>query len=173
MKTLSPFRRVVTDIPLHRATLCKGKAEGWYKKNGNYSLEQLQAEIERLTRLKISYITMGEAMGFVFKEESISIGKREPKNATYPVKPDSNDQVDQAPDTKTADTAVKKALKDLYASQGAFAKKESKKKGGEKNKQETDLDNKRKALADAIETQGEKHLEYTKWAIANMKEPGN
>jgi hypothetical protein len=38
-----------------RATLCKLKTEGWFKRNGDYTLEQIDAEIARLKRLQLSY----------------------------------------------------------------------------------------------------------------------
>ncbi|KAF2019517.1 hypothetical protein BU24DRAFT_386453 [Aaosphaeria arxii CBS 175.79] len=39
------------------ATYCKRKAEGWYQRNGNYTLGQLDAEIARLSSLLDSYNT--------------------------------------------------------------------------------------------------------------------
>ncbi|KAK0612567.1 hypothetical protein B0T17DRAFT_564881 [Bombardia bombarda] len=37
--------------PKNWATLCKQKQEGWFRRNGQYSLEQLDGEIQRLQRL--------------------------------------------------------------------------------------------------------------------------
>lgn len=38
-----------------RANQCKLRADGWFARNGSYTLEQLDAEIARLQRLLISY----------------------------------------------------------------------------------------------------------------------
>jgi hypothetical protein len=42
------------------ATLCIKKASDWYACNGGYSLEWLDAEIERLARLQLSYEALNE-----------------------------------------------------------------------------------------------------------------
>ena len=47
----------VTLTPNRWATYCRRKAEGWYERNGTYTLAQLDAEIERLTNLQSSFQT--------------------------------------------------------------------------------------------------------------------
>lgn len=49
--------RIFTDHS-NRATLCKQKVEGWFAKNGNYSVDQINAEILRLQNLLLSYQTL-------------------------------------------------------------------------------------------------------------------
>ncbi|GAQ05379.1 hypothetical protein ALT_2700 [Aspergillus lentulus] len=48
--------------PKNWATLCKEKQEGWTKRNGAYSIDQVDAEILRLQRIQISYEAMKELM---------------------------------------------------------------------------------------------------------------
>lgn len=52
-----PFPPAYPDsrINVTRASKCKAKADGWYARNGSYTVEQIDAEILRLERLKISY----------------------------------------------------------------------------------------------------------------------
>ena len=45
------------------ATYCKHKAEGWYERNGKYTLGQLDAEIARLTALLASYMMTETKVG--------------------------------------------------------------------------------------------------------------
>ena len=47
--------------PKNWATLCQQKQEGWFKRNGDFSIDQLDAEIQRLDRLSRSYAALKEA----------------------------------------------------------------------------------------------------------------
>ncbi|KAI1192407.1 hypothetical protein F5X97DRAFT_317457 [Nemania serpens] len=47
--------------PKNWALLCQQKARDWFKRNGTYSLEQVEAEIARLNQLKLSYEALRSA----------------------------------------------------------------------------------------------------------------
>ncbi|KAK0105142.1 hypothetical protein ONS95_004459 [Cadophora gregata] len=53
----------VSLTPSRWATYCQRKAEGWYRKNGTYTLAQLDSEIARLESLKDSYKSAQDLLG--------------------------------------------------------------------------------------------------------------
>ena len=101
----------VSLTPSRWATYCKLKAEGWYKRNGRYTLAQLDSEIARLQNLLESYELVSTMI--VAKDEK---GKLVKSN-TYPIKgataPTSNR------DELKKDVTAK--LKLLYEAQAALS----------------------------------------------------
>lgn len=75
------------------ATYCKNKADGWYERNEGYTLEQLEAEIARLKRLRISYETANGLTSLPSPEFPISA----------PQAPDSTGKDEAAVTTKYTD----------------------------------------------------------------------
>lgn len=98
--------------PKNWATLCKQKSEGWFARNGEYSLDQLDAEIARLRRLQISYDAMAVAMGIDTDKEHDNKGA-----SKYPVA-GSDEKI---PDLKASDKALHKAFLGVYESEGDLA----------------------------------------------------
>ena len=87
------------------ATLCKQKQDGWFKRNGTYSLEQVEAEIERLQRLQLSYAAL----------RTVSMATP----PTYPIA-----EPDKAKPAKTedqSDTDLKTKFTNIYNAEAAFA----------------------------------------------------
>ena len=132
----------VSLTPGRWATYCKLKAEGWYARNGRYTIGQIDAEIARLEGLLASYKKM---------EEAVKGGK----DRKYPV------QKAQEPSKKVDETQrdVDSALTALYDAQGllsgatwnlAHAKPE------EKEKFQNELKEARKSVAEAQKTLQEK-----------------
>ncbi|KAE8150823.1 hypothetical protein BDV25DRAFT_139419 [Aspergillus avenaceus] len=168
---------LVTLTPKNWATLCRKKEEGWFERNGHYSLEQLQAEIERLERLQTSYVAMGEAMGFTITlNPKLSVTGPDTTKIKYPVADPGG-----SPSTKPADDAAKAAFKATYEAQGALADAERKlrqntdKSQDQKHKddvkaKEAALNEKRKELANKTAAQQDAHSEYAKWAISTMND---
>jgi hypothetical protein len=90
--------------PKNWATICKNAVDGWWKKNGMYSIEQLTAEINRLMQVRASYAAMKEAFN--------------PDDSAYPyVEPLKAGQTDT-----TANTSYQSCLKDYLVAQAAHAK---------------------------------------------------
>lgn len=48
---------------LPRAQLCKNKADGYYERNGNFSIDELNAEISRLELFAVSLQVLKEVRG--------------------------------------------------------------------------------------------------------------
>lgn len=91
----------VSLIPNRWATYCKRKAEGWYERNGRYTLAQLNSEIARLESLLDSY-TSAETLV---------------KSKGYPVT-DATKPTVSLQDTKNA---VSDKLSALYQAQAALS----------------------------------------------------
>ncbi|KAK6330551.1 hypothetical protein TWF718_002751 [Orbilia javanica] len=133
--------------PKNWATICQQKVDGWFKRNGNFTLDQITAEIDRLVRLEISYECMYEAItgGETYKtiEGTDAPDSEKPKlnskgeigdpptetkttsastEQTYPLKPE--DQTSTTPETTKAGwlTVIKDAFKALYEKEGAMNK---------------------------------------------------
>ena len=93
----------VSLTPNRWATYCKRKAEGWYARNGGYTLGQLDAEIARLTSLLDSY-NMAET---TVKDHA----------GTYPVANPTKPTTDPKTTTQTLTTKMTA----LYTAQGELA----------------------------------------------------
>lgn len=74
---MSAASRIFTDHS-NRATLCKQKVQGWFAENGNYSIDQIDAEILRLQNLLLSYQTLGTLTSTQPPEYPISGGDTTP-----------------------------------------------------------------------------------------------
>lgn len=95
----------VSLTPNRWATYCKRKAEGWYDRNGKFTLGQLDSEIARLESLLQSYDSAGD----LIKDKD---GKRQ-----YPVK-DAEEPKVTPDETKQG---VKDKLSTLYGDQAALS----------------------------------------------------
>ena len=96
----------VSLTPNRWATYCKRKAEGWYDRNGKYTLAQLDSEIARLESLLESYKSAGN---LIKPDEN---GKRQ-----YPVK-DAEKPTVNPDETKKG---VTEKLSALYVEQAALS----------------------------------------------------
>ncbi|KAI0465830.1 hypothetical protein F4859DRAFT_527711 [Xylaria cf. heliscus] len=154
--------------PKNWAGLCKQKTEGWFEKNGEYSLDQLNGEIRRLQRLLVSYQALKSAM---------DIDSADPK-PKYPIE---SSEDTKAPDTTQSDTDLQKTYTELYAAEAKMnllnqkirnAKKEEDRKAirdsDDYKKAVTDLKAKRIELAKAISSNKELHSQATKYALAHL-----
>ena len=154
----------ITLTPKNWATLCQQKQLGWFKRNGNYSLEQIDAEIERLQRLKISYDVLNDL--------TLSA------TSTYPV----SDSTKAKPTTTetTADTDLSNKFKALYNAEAELATKDAQISLDDAAKAEssratpdyatavTKVHDARKALDAEIKTEMKNHSDWTKYNIASM-----
>lgn len=153
--------------PKNWASLCKQKQEGWFKRNGEYTVEQLDAEIRRLERLQTSYEVL----------KSVTTDATPP---TFPIsKPDDvKPPVDQATAKTNLSTAYK-ALYDAEAAMGDQAAILRSKKTDDDRKAVTDtqaykdavagLPKARAALADALKADTASHAAWTKYNIASLQ----
>ncbi|KAF5678616.1 hypothetical protein FHETE_1168 [Fusarium heterosporum] len=96
----------VSLTPSGWATYCRRKAEGWYARNGRYTLAQLESEIARLESLQESY---KQAQTLVTPEPG---GK-----PRYPV----SGAIQPTKTTKETQDAVAEKLNELYGAQAALA----------------------------------------------------
>ncbi|KAF5603989.1 hypothetical protein FPCIR_1050 [Fusarium pseudocircinatum] len=96
----------VSLTPARWATYCKRKAEGWYDRNGTYTLGQLDSEIARLNVLAASYTAAQELI----------------KNHQYPVDTSTTPPAIPAPTVpkvSDADDTVTSSLSALYTAEGS------------------------------------------------------
>jgi hypothetical protein len=109
--------------------LCKRKADGYYTKNGAFSLDQVNAEISRLQKLKISLQVM--------QTEMQQVPPKYPKaNPTEPT-----------PTLADSNTALGAAYQALYDAQGVLNAANP-----PTDAQKTEVQNKQRDLATALET---------------------
>ena len=158
-----------------RATLCKNKADGWYRRNGEFSLEQVEAEIDRLGRLLLSYKAMSAAMGFTVTEtdDNITLGAQDANSVKYPVAPGTK------PDTAANDVTLQAAYTDLYTKQAALtaavnkltqAKTKDMTTNSEWKTANDAVNTSRAALAKAIDANDAIHREHDKWVVTSMQD---
>lgn len=135
--------------PKNWAGLCKKKSEGWFARNGEYSLDQLDAEIARLERLRISYDAMAATMGIGPDKERANTG-----GSKYPVAVSD----EKKPDLDASNEALKKAFQDVYEAEGELAgdnKKLRELKMVEKGKDKGDADGKQSGGDEAAKEDGD------------------
>ncbi|KAL1844760.1 hypothetical protein VTK73DRAFT_1845 [Phialemonium thermophilum] len=157
----------VVMTPKNWATLCKQKQEGWFKRNGEYSLEQLDAEIGRLQRLQTSYQVL----------QSVTTGA---DKSTYPIA--NADSAKPSVDLDAAQTKLRGAFKDLYDAEAKMnnetAVLRSKKTDDERktfasSKEYTDavsgLATARAELAATIKTDTETRAAWNKYNMARLQ----
>lgn len=183
--------------PKNWAKLCKDKSEGWFARNGEYSLDQLDAEIARLGRLKISYKAMAVTMGVGEDQDGANTG-----GSKYPVA----ESDEKKPDLDASNRALQQAFQGVYEAEGELAgdnkklrasktgKKVKRGEGGnpapegeslaegspdeankkglqeKKTKSEETLKDRRKKLAAAIGTSQEDQVAYNKATMATMSD---
>ena len=138
----------VSLTPARWATYCKRKAEGWYDRNGKYTMGQIDAEIARLEGLLNSYDKLQTAVG----------GEKERK---YPV------QKAQEPSKKLNETEadVNHAITALYDAQGLLSGAKwnvAHGKPGDKANLEKELAGPQKGVTDAQRTLQEKQQVHDK-----------
>jgi hypothetical protein len=130
----------VSLTPNRWATYCKRKAEGWYARNGGYTLGQLDAEIARLTSLLDSY--------------DLAATTITDPNKTYPITNPTEPTIKPI----ESRTALEAKTKALYTAQGALAGavyngNQLKAKPGatdeEKTKAQADVDAAKKTVEDS------------------------
>ncbi|KAK4183746.1 hypothetical protein QBC35DRAFT_418305 [Podospora australis] len=169
---------LVNLTPKNWATLCKQKQEGWFKRNGQYSLEQLDAEIQRLTRLLASY----ETLQAVTTPGGTGANGGAPAKALEPAFPIANpSEVAPTKSLVDSDADLAQAFKTLYIKEAAFNNQSVKlaslsEAAREKAKQDkpftdaaTELDNARTALHDAIKANKNVHAAWAKYNVATMQ----
>ncbi|KAK3985320.1 hypothetical protein QBC44DRAFT_405143 [Cladorrhinum sp. PSN332] len=154
---------LVNMTPKHWATLCKQKQEGWFRRNGSYSLEQLDGEIRRLTRLLSSYETL---------QTLPSLRSDFPLADPADVKPDI--------DLDTAEKNLHAAFENLYIAEAnvnslnaQIAKLPQKDQDAKKAETKyttalTALDAQRKNLQDAIAKNKHVHAAWAKYENASL-----
>ena len=154
----------VSLTPSRWATYCKHKAEGWYERNGKYTLAQIDAEIARLEALSGSY-------------DKVETAVKGGDTRKYPV------QAAIAPEKKPADTqtASDTAMTNLYEAQGKLAgtkwnvdhaKSDADKKTYEeqlKTDQE-DVFAKQKALQEAQQAHETNTEQWNEYSLATLKD---
>ncbi|KAG4291462.1 hypothetical protein FPRO06_03347 [Fusarium proliferatum] len=95
----------VSLTPARWATYCKRKAEGWYDRNGAYTLGELDSEIARLNTLASSYTAAQELI----------------KDHKYPADTSTTPAAIKSPTVakvSDADTALAASLSTLYTAEG-------------------------------------------------------
>ncbi|KAF5636934.1 hypothetical protein F25303_8137 [Fusarium sp. NRRL 25303] len=96
----------VSLTPARWATYCKRKAEGWYDRNGTYTLGELDSEIARLTTLASSYTAAQELI----------------KDHKYPADTSTTPPAIKqptAPQVSDAEKALEASLSTLYTAEGS------------------------------------------------------
>lgn len=170
--------------PKNWATLCKQKQEGWFRRNGQYSLEQLEAEIQRLQRLLTSY----EVLRQVTTPKRISRDPNRGANGApagasgAPSFPLANpEDMKPASDLKASDDALEQAFKDLYIAEAVMNSQEAKVAKLPEDQRNTEmasedyrnaasnLDKARVGLAAAIKGNKEMRAAWTKYMTASMQ----
>lgn len=156
-----------------RATLCKQKEDGWFQRNGDYTVEQLEAEIDRLNRLLMSYNVMAKAMGFTINND-LSVGAVDLANIHYPI-----DQPGDEPDVKAKERKLEDAYRDVYEKSAKLAAETRRLAGKSLAEKEADglwkaasdaLNTSRSAFRSANDAHQKAQSDYTKWAVASMKD---
>ncbi|KAI0397923.1 hypothetical protein F5Y17DRAFT_454509 [Xylariaceae sp. FL0594] len=159
---------LVTLTPKNWAGLCKQKSEGWFKKNGEYSIDQLNAEINRLKRLETSYKSLRLAM-------DIDKSDGKPK---YPIE----ESQDPAPNPKDSEKDLQAKYAALYSAEAKMnmfnqnirnakndAAREDIRKSEPYKTALRDLKARRKELAQVIETNREINAQAAKFALAHLE----
>lgn len=153
--------------PKNWATLCQKKSEGWFKRNGEYSLPQLDAEILRLENLKLSYNVMK--------------GLTDKATPEYPLKaPEGEGSGTESSDQQSADD-LKAQYEALYKAEADLAGESAKiRKGRQRNaapdsnnaylEKKKKLQDQRALLAKEVEKRRLAHAEWTKDATATLKD---
>ncbi|KAH8678320.1 hypothetical protein BX600DRAFT_532153 [Xylariales sp. PMI_506] len=146
----------VTLTPRQWATYCKHKAENWYKRNGNYTVSQLDAEIERLQNLKLSYEVV----------KSLSTAQPTPQYpATGVTQPDKS--------LKDGEGEVKTALEAVYKARAAVTGILTKPDhAGLEAAQKSVADSETK-LSEAQDTYKKLQESWGKYNMATLLAPGN
>ncbi|KAK3711832.1 hypothetical protein LTR37_009350 [Vermiconidia calcicola] len=164
---------LVSLTPKNWATLCKMKEDGWFARNGDYTLEQLNAEIDRLSRLLVSYKVMGSAMGYTIAPD-LTVSDPDATKVTYPV-----DLPGEAPDTKGPSDNLQTAYADLYTKSALLSAVNRKLEGKTPSELEDDpawksandaLNTSRFALRRALDDQQHAQSDHTKRSMASMKD---
>lgn len=151
--------------PKNWAILCQQKQEDWFKKNGAFSIDQINAEIDRLQRLQTSYEVL----------ESVTSGA-----ATAPSFPIASPE---APATTPADaeSALKAKYLALYNAEAAVSKENVKIKklatADDRDKERKSdaytnlvkaVDKARTELDTQIQTDKAFHSDLTKYQVASL-----
>jgi hypothetical protein len=142
--------------------LCKQKADGWFSRNGQWTIEQIDAEIARLTRLLFSYQAM----------EALATADPPTYPAIAPTAPGSTGRDDTA--LKTAYTTVytNYALVNKYKTNIRSAEDDAAREAIEKDaaysKAKTDLETSQAALNKVISDNTDYHAAQAKFDIATL-----
>jgi hypothetical protein len=97
--------QLVTLNPKNWATLCRDKAENWYASHGNFSVDQVIAEVDRLTKLQLTLEALQQA---VADKKYPALNPAQ----TTPLKPTT--------ELSAVDDQLRTAYSALYAAQGAL-----------------------------------------------------
>ena len=145
------------------ATYCKRKAEGWYERNGKYTLGQINAEIARLEGLLDSYNKVEAAV------KGGENRKYPAQKAVQPTKPIAETQKD-----------LDKAMTDLYEAQGLLAGAkwnlehakpyEKEKAKGERQKARDDVSAKQKALQEKQHAHESNREDWNAYKTATLQD---
>jgi hypothetical protein len=141
--------------PRNWAQICQAKLAKWKDENGGFSPEQLDAEIDRLTKLNLSFEALKAAL----------------EAGTYPWANDV-DKIKPTPDMTEEDKALQKAYSDLYIAQGkldsAVATKDSATPSGTIDDAVKEVNQKQKDFHAAEVKYNDRATKERKWAVQNM-----
>ncbi|KAI0534790.1 hypothetical protein GGR58DRAFT_504965 [Xylaria digitata] len=143
--------------PKNWALLCQQKARDWFKRNGTYSLEQVEAEIARLNQLKLSYQAM-----------RATINAQPPQFPIYTPgenKPGSTDENGDG----NIDSSLSTAFEKLYAAEGALAGTNPDPNSDDYKRAAENLATARAVLDEEVKNSLEAHLNLTKSQLENME----
>lgn len=168
---------LVNLTPKHWATLCQKKQEGWFRRNGSYSLEQLDGEIRRLSRLLSSYETL-QTVTTPREHPAVANSKLPTLRSDFPLV----DPADVKPDVdpETADKNLHTAFENLYIAEATvnsmnaqIAKLPAKDQEAKKTETKytaavTALDTQRKNLQEAINKNKNVHAAWAKYENASL-----
>lgn len=148
--------------PKNWAILCQQKSRDWFKRNGTYSLEQVDAEIARLNQLKLSYEALKAA-----------INDQPPR---FPIfgKPAETTIDGNGEGTATGteiDKPLSKALDNLYSAEGVMAATDPNPDTPEYKAADESLATARAKLDMEVQKNLEAHLNLTKLQL--QKTSGN
>ncbi|KAI8955363.1 hypothetical protein F4801DRAFT_574538 [Xylaria longipes] len=161
--------------PKNWALLCQQKARDWFKRNGTYSLEQVEAEITRLNQLRLSY----EALRTLAQSDPPGYPISTPTEVKQPARKDkiadgshsALTEVELDTTVDQSDSSLSSAFTRLYAAEAALAEVVSRGLGPDETAYKEaaeELATARVELGQEVKKNMEAHSNLTKSNLAKM-----